>query len=348
MKNNKYNRFSVGKLSHKFLGDLIEHFVSDLGILDKRIIMGSKIGEDAAVIDIPGENYLVVKTDPITFTTNQIGYYVVNVNVNDIVCTGATPKWFQTTILLPEKGTNKKLIQSIFQDIHDTCRSLDIVVIGGHTEVTGGIKRPIIIGNLIGEVKKENLVNTSGAEPGDNLILTKGIFIEGTSIIAREKEDLLRKKGYKSEFIQKCKNYLFEPGISVYKEALLANQNFTIKAMHDPTEGGLACGVAEMAIASDTGIFINMENINILSEPKKLSQIFDLNPLGTISSGSLLIAIEREKDADKLINLLQKNEIYAVKIGEFQEKENGLQIKKENGKIETLYYSEKDEIAKIF
>ncbi|MBD3215460.1 MAG: hydrogenase expression/formation protein [Candidatus Lokiarchaeota archaeon] len=348
MKNNKYNQFSVGKLSHKFLGDLIQNFISDLGIMDKRIIMGSKIGEDAAVIDIPGDNYLVVKTDPITFATNQIGYYVVNVNVNDIVCTGATPKWFQSTILLPEKGTDKKLIRSIFQDIHDTCRSMDIVVIGGHTEVTGGIDRPIIIGNLIGEVKKENLVNTSGAEPGDNLILTKGIFIEGTSIIAREKEDLLRKKGYKSEFIQKCKNYLFEPGISVFREALLANHNFTLKAMHDPTEGGLACGIAEMAIASDTGISIDMENINILSEPKELSQIFNLNPLGTISSGSLLIAVEMEKDTNQLINLLQKNDIYAAKIGEFQEKEKGLQIKKEDGKIEPLDYSEKDEIAKIF
>lgn len=341
------SRYSVGKLDHKFLGDLIKDFISDLEIFDERVIMGSKIGEDAAVLDIPGDNYLVVKTDPITFATNQIGYYVVNVNVNDVVCTGAQPKWFQTTILLPEEGTNRELVRSIFKDIHDTCKSMNIIVIGGHTEVTGGIDRPIVIGSLIGEVNKNNLVNSSGAEPGDDIILTKGIFIEGTSIIAREKEDLLKKKGYDAKFIQRCKDYLFNPGISIYKEALLANQNFNIKAMHDPTEGGLTCGIAEMAMASEHGILIDMNKIKILKEPDQLSKSFNLNPLGTISSGSLLIAIE-ENLSKKLIKLLKENNIFATKIGKFTEKEEGLQLINEQGRIQPLNYSEKDEISKIF
>ncbi|MFO7795279.1 MAG: AIR synthase family protein [Promethearchaeati archaeon] len=341
------NQYSIGKLNHKFLEDMIQNFVSDLEKFDRRIIMGSKVGEDAAIIDIPGDNYLVVKTDPITFATNQIGYYVVNVNVNDVVCTGATPKWFQSTILLPEKKTSEKLIKSIFKDIHDTCKAMNITVIGGHTEITSGINRPIIIGSLIGEVKKNKLVNTSGAEPGDDILLTKGIFIEGTSLIAREKEDLLKKRGYTESFIQKCRNYLFNPGISVYKDALLANQNFKLKAMHDPTEGGLACGIAELAIAAKTGVLIDRIKIKILEEPLKLSKTFNLNPLGTISSGSLLIAIE-EKYTEKLIYFLNQNGIFTTKIGKFTEENEGLQIKEESGKIDSLNYSEKDEIAKIF
>ncbi|MFX1411979.1 MAG: AIR synthase-related protein, partial [Promethearchaeota archaeon] len=220
-------------------------------------------------------------------------------------------------------------------------------VIGGHTEITLGLERPIVVGSLLGEVEKEKLVLTSGAEPGDALILTKGIFIEGTSIIGREKEKILLEKECSLDFIKNCKNYLYDPGISVLKEALIANQNFHIKSMHDPTEGGLACGIAEMMIASNTGVLIDEKKINILPEPLVLSKIFNLNPLSTISSGSLLIAIE-QKHSSELIDLLKKNKIHAEKIGEFLSKERGWKIKHRDGKIKSLKYSENDEITKIF
>ena len=336
-------KFNLGKLKHDFLAQLL----SNIEIKDNRVIMGSKIGEDAAVIDIPGPNYLVAKTDPITFAIEEIGYYAVVVNVNDLVCTGAKPKWFQSTILLPESITTKKFIENIFKNIHDTCKSMEITVVGGHTEVTPGLDRPIIVGSLIGEVDKNKLVLTSGAEPGDALIVTKGIFIEGTSIIGREKENDLVQKGFNQDFIEKCKNYLYNPGISVFKEALLANDHFEIKAMHDPTEGGVATGIAEMTIASNTGAIIEREKIKILHEPLKLSETFNLNPMGTISSGTLLIAIDNEYSLE-LLDLLQKNEIDAEKIGEFVSKKNGLKIKEKDGKLNHLYYSETDEITKIF
>lgn len=337
--------FPIGKLKHNFLHKMIKEYISDLEVHDKRIIVGSKIGEDAAVIDM-GDKYLVAKTDPITFATDEIGYYVVNVNVNDVVCTGAKPKWFQSTILLPE-STTEQLIANIFKKIHDTCMSMGITVIGGHTEVTSGLKRPIVIGSLLGEVEKNEFVSPDGAEPGDALVLTKGVFIEGTSIIAREKEKELIEKGLDPDFIDKCKKYLYDPGMSVYKEALLANQNFRIKKFHDPTEGGLATGIVEMAIASNVGVLIDLEKIEILPEPNKLSKIFNLNPLGTISSGSLLIAIDDVHSID-LIELLLKNNIKAEKIGYFTLKERGMLVKERDGLIKTLNYSETDEITKIF
>ncbi len=337
--------FNLGKLKHDYLNKMLHDFVSDLDIQDKRVILGSKIGEDAAVIDM-GDNYLVAKTDPITFATDEIGYYAVNANINDVVCTGAKPKWFQSTILLPEKNTTEYLIENIFQNIHDTCKSMGVTVIGGHTEITLGLDRPIVIGSLLGEVEKDKLVLTSGAESGDALILTKGIFIEGTSIIGREKEGELRESGYEEKFIEKCKNYLYDPGMSVYKEALLANKYFKIKAMHDPTEGGLATGIAEMAIASNTGVLIEKEKINVLPEPLELSKFYNLNPMGTIASGSLLIAVEN-KLSHELINMLKENNIVAEKIGIFISKEKKLKIKEENGRIKPLIYSEIDEITKI-
>lgn len=345
MNNQKNQKFKVGKLRHDTLKKIIENHISDLEITDSRLIQGSKIGEDAAVIDM-GDKYLISKTDPITFVTDAIGYYVVNVNINDIVCMGATPKWFQSTILLPEKRTNNELIEAIFKNIHDTCKEYGITVIGGHTEVTKGLNRPIIVGSLLGEVEKDKLILTSGARPKDAIILTKGIFIEGTSIIAREKEDYLLKRGYDLNFINKCKNYLYDPGISVYKEAILATSKFDIHSMHDPTEGGLYCGIAEIAIASGYGISIDKQMIKILPEPLELSRIFLLNPMNTISSGSLLLTID-DNDSLELIDNLSKKGILGKKIGTITKHKN-LIVRNESGKSEPLIYSEIDEIIKIF
>ncbi len=336
-------KFTLGKLKHEYLA----HLLSEIEIQDNRVIMGSKIGEDAAVIEIPGDNYLVAKTDPITFATNEIGYYAVIVNVNDLVCTGATPKWFQSTILLPAKYTTSQMINKIFNDIHNTCKSMEITVIGGHTEVTPELSRPIVIGSLIGEVDKNKLVLTSGAESGDALILTKGIFIEGTSIIGREKEDELLNHGFNHKFIENCRKYLYNPGISVLDEALLANNHFKIKSCHDVTEGGLAMAIAEMTIASNTGVIIDEEKILVLPEPKILSEIFNINPYNTLSSGSLLIAVNQE-DSAGLVDLLRSNKINAEKIGIFTSKKEGLVVKKGDGKKELLKFSATDEITKLF
>ena len=336
----------LGKLKHEYLSKILKIHIEDLEINDERIVLGSKIGEDAAVIDMK-DQYLVAKTDPITFATDEIGYYCVHVNVNDIVCTGATPKWFLSTILLPAKKTDEDLIEKIFKDLHDTCKSLNITMIGGHTEVTSNLDRPIIVGSLLGEVEKQKLVKTSGARVNDALILTKGLFIEGTSIIAREKEELLLSKGFDQKFINRCKQFLHDPGISVYEEALIANNNFKINSMHDITEGGLATGIAEIAIASDLGALIYEERIKILPEPTKLSEIFKLNPFGTISSGSLLISIN-EKDSIKLVEVLRSNGVDSEIIGKMVEKKEGLTLLTKNHKNQPLLYSEIDEILKIF
>ena len=338
-------KFLVGKLKHKFLNKMLENFVSSTHLKDSRVVVGSQIGEDAAVIDM-GDKYLVAKTDPITFVTDEIGYYAVNVNVNDVVCTGATPKWFQSTILLPAGQTDEDLIESIFKNIHDTCKSLGITIVGGHTEITTGLDRPIVVGSLLGEVEKEKLVSSSGANANDSIVLTKGIFIEGTAIIAREKEEVLKRKGFDNQFIEKCKNYLYKPGISIYNEALISNDNFHLTSMHDLTEGGLFNGLAEIAIASDLGLLIKKDQINVLPEPLELSKIFKLNPYSTISSGSLLISINNEYSED-LINLLRKNGIDSKVIGKFTSDSGQYLILDEDNKKKKMKYTEIDEITKI-
>jgi hydrogenase maturation factor len=331
----------LGKLDYRFLERLLKKY---RGKNDPRLIIGPRLGEDAAVIDYP-DRYLVVKTDPVTYATDMIGWYVVNINANDIATRGAIPMWFQATILLPDKKTTKNLVDEIFSQVSSACQHLNIALTGGHTEVSYSLDRPIIAGCMLGEVPKNKLVSTSGAKPGDLIILTKGIVVEGTSIIAREKDGELKVKGYSSGFIRKCKDFLYSPGLSVVKDALLANK-FKVHSMHDPTEGGLAGGLYEIASASKVGIMIEKEKIPIFKESKILCREYGLDPLGTIASGALLIIASR-KESIKIISILERNAIGASIIGEIKDKDFGIKIK-HCGKIENLKFSAKDEITRIF
>jgi hydrogenase maturation factor len=144
---------------------------------DLRVVLGPGIGRDAAVIDNGGQKLLVAKTDPITFAADLIGWYAVNINANDIACMGARPAWLMTTVLLPESST-PELAENIFDQVLDACAALGIELVGGHTEITYRLDRPIVVAALLGEVERERLVRPEGARPGDALILTKGIAMK--------------------------------------------------------------------------------------------------------------------------------------------------------------------------
>ncbi len=197
----------LGKLNPEFLEQLLRRYANP----GERVVVGPGVGEDAAVIDF-GERYLVAKTDPITFATDEIGWYAVNVNANDVAAMGATPRWFLATVLLPEGQTTPELVETIFAQIGDACAALEIGFVGGHTEVTYDLHRPIVVGQMLGEVAKDGLIRSAGARPGDALLLTKGVGIEATAIIAREKEAELAGRLSPEEIVQ-AQNFLHDPGI---------------------------------------------------------------------------------------------------------------------------------------
>ncbi len=272
---------------------LLNKVLAKYAILDPSVIIGPEIGEDAAVID-PGKElnyYWVVTSDPITFTTEEIGYYGVMVNINDIATRGAIPKYFLATLLFPDEELDQKSIHKVFRQIHGACRRFKVSFIGGHTEITPGLDRIILSGHMIGEVRKENLVKTSGARAGDLLLLIKGVCIEGTSIIARETEAKLLSKGLSPSLIKRAKSFIFNPGIDVLQAAQIACRHATIHSMHDPTEGGLINGIIEMAMASKKEFEVDLEKVFIYEESKILCHEFGLNPLGVIASGALLLTV---------------------------------------------------------
>jgi len=331
----------LGKLPYALLGDMLDRFGART---DPRVVMGPRFGEDAAVIEMP-DCYLVTKTDPVTFATEDIGWYAVNVNANDIATRGASPKWFMATVLLPESGATESLVESIFSQIRRACDDLNVTVVGGHTEVTHGLDRPIVSGCMLGEVAKDGLVTTSGAKPGDAVILTKGIVIEGTAIIAREKKAELCRLGYGEDYLKICADFLYTPGISVVKDALIA-ADVGVSAMHDPTEGGLAAGLYEIAEASGVGIHVDRRNIPLLMEAEILCGEYGLDPMGTLTSGTLLIAAPPE-NADSIGERLNTAGIRSAVIGEVRDRDYGLKIGA-GGRETELAFSSRDEITRIF
>ena len=323
--------------------DMLSSLLGRLNITDPRVVLGPTPGEDAALIDF-GDRYLVAKTDPITFATDLIGWYVVQVNANDLAVMGATPKWLMVTMLFPE-GTLSRAIEDAFSQLTEACDALGIALIGGHTEITYDLPRPIAVGAMLGEVAKDRVVLSSGAKPGDALILTKGIAIEGTSLLAREASEALQVAGVEPAMIEGARELLFTPGISVAREAAIACDTIKVHAMHDPTEGGLSTAIAEMAAASGTGALIDAESVPVLPECQAFCSALGLAPLGLIASGALLAATAPE-DAPTLIEALALEGIDAFQIGRVTTEDEGLRMRSPEG-IVPLPAFERDELARF-
>lgn len=333
-------KLKAGKLPPELLGKLLANVPSD----DPRVALGPRVGEDAALIDF-GDRYLAAKTDPITFATDLIGWYLVQVNCNDLAVMGATPKWLMATLLLPE-GTDDAQVAAIFEQLSQAATEHGVTLVGGHTEVSFDLPRPIAVGVLLGEVDKADVVLTSGVRPGDSIVLTKGIAIEGASLLAREAERELLNAGVDAATIESAKQMLFRPGISVRKDADTARRAVPVHGMHDPTEGGLASALAEMASAGEVGLTVNKAAIDVLPECRAICGALGLDPLGLIASGALLAAVDPE-DAPKLIAALEAEGIAARVIGRATEPEEGLRLRVD-GKPVPLPVFERDELARYF
>lgn len=321
----------VGKLPPEQLTRLLDS-LSQPGA-QPRVIVGPGLGLDCAVLDF-GDRYLVAKTDPITFATAEIGWYAVQINANDIACFGAQPKFFLATLLLPEIEKNAELADDILEQIKSACRDLGAALVGGHTEITYGLDRPIVVGTMLGEVAQDKLVTPAGAQVGDAVLLTKGYPIEAISIIAHEVEEA--KEKFAEEFLARCQDFLHTPGISVVKDAQVALRAGQVTAMHDPTEGGIATGLWELAEASGQGIEVNRQALPLLPEGEILCQTFNLDPLGCLASGALLLTAPAS-DAPRIQAALNAAQIPTFIIGKVIE-----------GDGVNLPRPARDEIAKLF
>ncbi len=316
--------FLPGKLPNKFLKYLLKKYTSK----DNDVLVLPGIGIDCAIFKFD-DKYVYAKTDPITLISKDIGFYLVNININDVSVMGGIPLYFLCCLFFPE-GTKFNEIEHVFSEVRRECKKFNIKWIGGHTEIIPDIKNVIAVGFTIG--KKIKKIEFEKVIPEDKVFLIKEIGIEGASIIAREKYDVL-KKYFSEKYLEKVKNSIKKPGISVLKEAKKLWKNFKIKYIHDPTEGGISTALYEISEAKNAGILIDIKKLKFYKPVLEFCKILNLNPLGIISSGCIVGIIDKKYEK-KLINFCKKNRIKVEIIGS---------IIKEKG----VFYKSDKEICKF-
>lgn len=312
---------------------------------DARVVVGPGIGLDAAAIEF-GDRYLIAKTDPITFVTGDLSTYALTINANDLATMGATPRWFLATVLLPAGRTTRTEVSRLFAQLGRACRTLHVVLCGGHTEITEAVTRPMVVGCLLGECRKDRLLTTAGARIGDAVLLTKGIPIEAVSILARERGRELAQR-YPARFVARCRRYLIDPGISVLRDAEVARAAGGVHAMHDPTEGGLSAALYELAEAAGVGLRIEQCAITVLPEGARLCADLGVSPLGAIASGALLLCTDPARESAIRTRLAGAG-IKAARIGTVVPVREGVSLVTEEGRRRPFPRFAVDELARLF
>ena len=328
-----------GKLSN----EMLEQFLHGFSFEDPALLITAGVGEDIAAVDIDREEVLILKSDPITFATDAIGHYAVLVNANDISTCGADPRWFLTTLLFPCGCTGSE-IEHVMNGLNHIASKYGITLCGGHTEITDAVTRPVVVGSMAGTVRKDCLIDKKSMKTGDILLITKSGAVEGTAIIAREMEDKLLSMGFSDSDVYSCKQFLDH--ISILEEAKIARNIGGVTAMHDVTEGGLATAAAELSIAGKHRIRIDMNHIPIFPQTRRISNAFDISPLGLIGSGSLLICCNPDAK-DDIVAGIRNAGIDATCIGEVLEDGEGV-VAMDGLKPVAWPRFKVDEIARLF
>lgn len=327
----------------KLPNHILETFIDAVQFEDPGIIIGPGVGEDTAALDIAGREVLVLKSDPITFVAQDAGYYAVVINANDIATSGARPRWMLATLLFPPAATALQIHRTLLA-IRDVCKDLDISLCGGHTEITDAVTRPVITGMMAGLVNRADLLEKSNLRPGDLILMTKRVAVEGTAILAMEFEQRLMDQGISRATLQSSAALLTR--LSILPEAELAAGQPGTLALHDVTEGGLATALFELSSAAGYRLKINMNTIPVYAETRELCRALGLNPLGLIGSGSLLIAC-RPSSSALIRQDLETAGIEVACIGEVAEKGCGVDAEK-SGQPENWPSFEIDELARLF
>ena len=330
---------SAGKLPNVILQDYLQAFRFE----DPSVLINPGVGEDIAAIDVDAAEVLILKSDPITFATDAIGHYSVLVNANDIATAGAIPRWFLTTLLLPV-GITPSDVRRIMGDLAEVCGRWGITLCGGHTEITDAVRRPLVIGMMAGTVRRGDLIDKQDMRDGDCVLITKGVAVEGTAIIAREFKGRLLELGLSDDEIARCRGFLDQIGI--IEEARLSARDHLASAMHDVTEGGLASALAELGIAGGHGVRVDVDRIPVFDQTRRICAKLGLDPLGLIGSGSLLICC-RPGNYERLVARLQRAGIAVTRIGTVTSQGQGITAF-DNGQPAVWPQFEVDEITKLF
>lgn len=321
-----------GKVPAELLGRLLE----DSAAWAPGVRLGPAVGEDACAIELP-VGVLVVATDPITLTSDDIGSYAVVINANDVAVMGMRPRWFLAAVLLPEGATSDD-VESLFVDMGRALGRVGASLVGGHTEVTDAVRAPVVVGQMLGYAEDGRFISTSGAAPGDALVQIGPVPVEGAAVLAAEAGDRL--EDVDRELLERAAGAIEDPGISVV-EAAMAAAELGATAMHDPTEGGLASGLHEVAAAAGVSISVDRGSVLWFEPGVAVCEALGADPWAAIASGSVLASFAAE-DADEAVGELGERGYPAARIGMI---ERGEGVRGVDG--EPIPWPARDEVARV-
>lgn len=324
----------IGKLSESALQKVV---IEQLHTKRDEVLIGPEIGEDCTALKLEKDEVFVASTDPITGATKDIGHLAVHITANDLASSGAQPIGLMITALLPS-SIKEYQIKEMMQQVNGECEKLSMMVLGGHTEITDVVNQPVLSVTGIGKVKEDQLILSKGAKPGQDIVITKYIGLEGTGIIAGEKEEELG-KWFSRAFLKEAKDCLKD--ISVVPEGLIAKEYAS--SMHDITEGGIYGALWEISKASGVGLEVVIEDIPIKQHTIELCERYDLNPYQLISSGSMLITTDHGRE---LVAALEQKGIKGTIIGHTTDSRDKLIYRQ--GKASNLEAPKQDELYKIY
>lgn len=332
---------AAGKLPN----DLLDRILNERESGDPSLLIGPGVGEDTAAVALGREDeVLILKSDPITFATDEMAYYTLVVNANDVATSGGTPRWLLTTLLFPP-GTTGEQVERLMASLQRWCGRLGVTLCGGHTEVTGSVTKPVAVGQMVGTATRSRLVDKSRMRPGDQILLTKALAVEGTAILAREFRPALKSLGVPADEVSRCAEFLFSPGISVLEEAETVLESGGVSALHDVTEGGAATALDELTRAGRHRIRVWAHRIPVFPETARICRLLGIDPLGLIGSGSLLIVC-RADSRERLQEALEDRGIRATWVGEVLGPGSGVEAVDGEGKSLAWPHFETDELPR--
>jgi hydrogenase maturation factor len=278
----------TGKLPH----DLLARLLSGLPP-DPSVVVGPGWGRDVAVLETgAGPDLLVATADPITFATDALGEYALAVNLNDVATSGGEPRWLLVTLLLPAGEATAESAEYLFRQLREAAARYGVALVGGHTEVTAAVTQPVVCGAMLGTVPRGGYLTAAGVRPGDEILALGPAPVEGTALLAREHAGKLAALGFTAAEIAQAAELLYRPGICVLPYArLLREAGVEVHALHDPTEGGLATALGELAGASGVEIIADLERAPVLPLGRRFCAALGLDWRGLIASGCLLAAV---------------------------------------------------------
>jgi len=326
----------TGKLEWTLMSRLLQYIISE----DIDVLVGPAQGEDAAVIRVR-DGFLVIHSDPITASVKHIGYLAVHVAANDIAVRGVRPRWFLPVLLIPPHYSVND-IEAIFKDMNKALREISGVVVGGHTEITPGLERPLISMTAAGYTTSR-VIFTRDAQEGDLLYIIGRVGGEGAGVIAWDFEQLLASRGVSESIIRAAKNFIFD--ISVVNTALEIRD--FVNTMHDATEGGILQAIREIAVASNKAITVNLEKIFVDTIVNTISEAVNVDPLKLLSSGCLVATVSPRYRSELENTLENLRKPYSV-VGDVKSGKGEVYLFRNSQLVEIINRDIIDEIYKLW